>query len=74
MLGFRSEASVDRWCEVRKIARGATLTIEQTWELGRAWYANKLSADWRRATPEEAESTFARIGLTGSFWQLTGSS
>ena len=71
MLAFRSEAHVDRWCAARGIGRGATFSLEQAWRLGSAWYADKLSPDWRRATPAEAEATFAAIGLTGDFWRLT---
>jgi hypothetical protein len=70
MLAFRSEEHVERWCTIRRIPRGATFTLAQAWELGRAWYAEKLSPDWRRATPREAEAMFASIGLTGDFWRL----
>jgi len=70
MLAFRSEAHVDRWCSSRGAPRGAVFTLEQAWQLGRAWYADKLSPDWRRATPAEAEAVFASIGLTGDFWRL----
>jgi hypothetical protein len=71
MLAFRSEAHVDRWCETRRIPRGASFSLEQAWLLGEAWYAGKLSPDWRRATPAEADSAFASIGLEGDFWRLT---
>jgi len=71
MLAFRSDAHVDRWCAARRLPRGAVFTLEQAWQLGRAWYAEKLSPDWRRATAAEAEATFASIGLTGDFWRLT---
>ena len=71
MLAFRSEGHVDRWCELRGIPRGAAFSLEQAWRLGRAWYADKLSPGWKRATPEEAEAAFAEIGLTGDFWRLT---
>ena len=70
MLAFRSEEHVERWCAARRVARGAVFTLEQAWQLGQAWYADKLSPDWRRATPPEAESVFAGIGLVGDFWQL----
>jgi hypothetical protein len=70
MLAFRSEAHVDRWCETRRIPRGASFSLDQAWQLGRAWYADKLSPDWRRATAEEAEAMLAGIGLTGEFWRL----
>lgn len=71
MLAFRSEAHVDRWCTSRGLPRGASFSLEQAWRLGEAWYADKLSPDWRRATPAEAEAVFASVGLTGDFWRLT---
>ncbi len=71
MLAFRSEAHVDRWCEARRVARGASFSLEQASELGRLWYEDKLSPGWRRATAEEAESAFASIGLTGEFWRFS---
>jgi Alkylmercury lyase len=71
MLAFRSEGHVDRWSQRRRIPRGAVFTLEQAWGLGREWYEDKLSPDWRRAMPEEAERTFASLGLTGEFWRLT---
>jgi Alkylmercury lyase len=70
MLAFRSEAHVERWCRARRIEPGAIFSLEQAWQLARAWYADKLSPDWRRATPEEAEAVFAGVGLTGDFWRL----
>jgi alkylmercury lyase-like protein len=70
MLAFRSEEHVDRWCRSLRIPRGASFSLEQAWQLGRAWYSDKLSPDWRRATPDEAEAIFASIGLTGDFWRL----
>jgi hypothetical protein len=70
MLAFRSEETVARWCEETHNLLGYVFEIEKTWALGREWYGDKLSPDWRRATPGEAEATFARIGLTGDFWGL----
>ncbi len=70
MLAFRSEEHVERWCQARRIPRGASFSLEQAWQLGRAWYGDKLSPDWKRATPEEAEAIFAGIGLIGDFWRL----
>lgn len=70
MLAFRSEAHVDEWCRQRRVERGAVFSLEQAWRLAHAWYANKLSADWRRATPGEAEAAFEAIGLTGDFWRV----
>ena len=71
MLAFRSEAHVDRWCEQRRIERGATFAPEQLWRLARAWYADRMSPSWRRRSPDEAEALFAEIGLAGDFWRLT---
>lgn len=70
MLAFRSEAHVDRWCEQRGLDRGAAFPLRTAWRLADAWYRDRLSPDWRRRTPEEAEAVFARVGLTGDFWSL----
>jgi hypothetical protein len=52
------------------VARGATMTIPQAWELSQRWYGDRLSPDFRRPTIDEAHAIFARVGLTGSFWNL----
>jgi hypothetical protein len=61
---------VDRWCAARETARGAVLTLEQTWELSKRWYGSRLSPDFRRPTVDEAHEMFASVGLTGDFWRL----
>ena len=71
MLLFRSEEHVERWYRGQGIATGATLTLNQGWELARIWYADRMAHDWSRRTPEEAEAVFASVGLTGEFWRLT---
>ena len=71
MLLFRSEEHVDSWNRRRDIATGATLTLNQQWELARIWYADRMAPEWRRRTAEEAEAVFASLGLTGEFWRLT---
>ena len=71
MLAFRAEAHVDRWCESRRMPKGEVFSLEQAWGLGREWYSDRLSSEWRRAIPEEAEATFAGLGLTGDFWRLS---
>jgi hypothetical protein len=70
MLLFRSEEHVRRWKGSRGAPGGATFTASQGWQLARAWFADRLSADWRRRTAEEAHAIFESIGLTGPFWQL----
>ena len=69
MLAFRSEAHVDRYLESRRLLRGETFSLGQLWGLADAWYRDRLAADWRRRTPEEAEAIFAGLGLTGEFWR-----
>ena len=46
------------------------MTIQQIWGLAQAWYPDRLDADWRRRTPQEAQAVFASLGLTGEFWRL----
>jgi hypothetical protein len=72
MLLFRSEEHVSRWSELRSIPMGATMSLDQQWELARIWYSDRMTPDWRRRIPEEAEAVFESIGLTGPFWKLTG--
>ena len=70
MLAFRSEPHSDRWREQRCVPRGALLTPEQLWGLADGWYRDRMSTDWRRRTPAEAEALFAELGLVGEFWSL----
>lgn len=71
MLLFRSEEHLERWRLERGLPRGETLTLDQQWELARAWYSNRMDRDWRRRTPQEAEKVLGGLGLTGDFWKLT---
>ena len=70
MLIFRSEEHVDRWCSFRNMPCGGTMSPQQCWQLAQAWYADKVSPEWRRKSLEEAEAVLAGIGLTGPFWRL----
>jgi hypothetical protein len=70
MLGFRSEAHVDRWCEARDMSRGGIMTPGQAWQLAHGWYKNKLKPEWRRHTLDEAEDLLKSVGLSGPFWNL----
>ena len=71
MLAFRSGAHVDRWCEQTGLERGVAFPLETAWRLADQWYRDRLSPDWRRRTPAEAEAVFDELGLTGDFWKLT---
>lgn len=46
------------------------LSPQAVHELGRDWYATRLDADWQRPEAAQVAATFARHGLTGSFWAL----
>ena len=70
MLLFRSEEHLDHWLRDGESERGATLTVEQQWNLAKKWYSNRLDPGWRRRTPDEAQAVFEECGLTGRFWQL----
>ena len=70
MLLFRSEEQIDHWCAFRELSRGGTMSPQQCWNLAVAWYADKLSPDWRRKSLEEAEAALAGAGLTEPFWSL----
>jgi hypothetical protein len=70
MLLFRSEEHVRRWYQKQGMTTGVTLTLEQQWELARVWYADRMSPEWRRRTPKEADS-FRRSGLDWRLLALT---
>ena len=68
MLLFRSEAEVDAWCMRTGEPRGEIVPLSQVWRLAREWYGDRMIADFRGRTSEEAIAVFARAGLTSAFW------
>ena len=68
MLLFRSEETVNAWCQERNLPRRPTLNLDQLWHLAVTWYGNRLTVDSRRPGPDEMVSIFSRIGLVGPFW------
>jgi hypothetical protein len=68
MLLFRSEETVDRWCEARGIPRRPLINLKQLWQLALHWYANRLTIESRRPAADEMVSIFGSIGLKGPFW------
>ena len=68
MLLFRSEETVNAWCEERGLPRRPLVTLDQLWQLAVIWYANRLTAESRRPGADEMVSVFASLGLTGPFW------
>jgi hypothetical protein len=47
------------------------INFDQLWILARTWYENRLTVESRRPGPEDMVQIFARIGLTGMFWDPT---
>jgi hypothetical protein len=61
---------VDDWCRAQQVTRGASLTVGQVWSLSQAWYADRLSPDFRGRSLAEAQAIFAAQGLVGPFWAM----
>jgi hypothetical protein len=68
MLLFRSEESVDRWCQTNGLPRRPLINLEQLWHLAVTWYGNRLTVESRRPGPDEMVQIFAAVGLEGPFW------
>jgi hypothetical protein len=68
MLLFRSEETVDRWCQVHGVPRRPLVSLEQLWQLAVIWYENRLTAESRRPAPQDMVGIFDSIGLAGPFW------
>ena len=68
MLLFRSEEEVARWCGRSGEPRGEVIPLEQVWALAQAWYGDRLSADYRGRSLEQAMAVFRSVGLTSAFW------
>jgi hypothetical protein len=68
MLFFRSEERVREWCGATGYPLRPLVTMEQLWGLAREWYGTRLQPDSRRPQPAEMRRIFARLGLTGEFW------
>lgn len=71
MLLFRSEEHTGKWLHDWHLPHGATISLEQCWQLAKAWYGpDRRERGWRRKTAEEAEALFAQLGLDSPFWKL----
>ena len=68
MLGFRSEAHVDAWCQEQGLERRPTISLDQQWRLAVEWYENRLTVDSRRPGPQEIKRIFSDLGLVEPFW------
>lgn len=65
---FRSEEHIQRWLAGR--APGATTTVTKLSELAHAWWADRLSPDWRPHTREQNQAILEQLGLVSEFWRL----
>ena len=72
MLFFRSEETLQAWCDTRSARPGPVVTVTQLWGLATRWYASRLTVEARRPRPEEMRVIFAGLGLTGTFWDPQG--
>ncbi len=68
MLLFRSEETVNRWCQARQISPRPLVTLDQLWHLAVVWYADRLTVESKRPSPAEMIGIFATVGLAGPFW------
>ena len=68
MLFFRSEELAREWCSETGHPLRPLVRMDQLWGLARDWYATRLQPDSRRPQPAEMRQIFARLGLTGEFW------
>jgi hypothetical protein len=68
MLLFRSEETVNQWCEAHGVSRRPIINLNQLWHLAVTWYENRLTIESRRPGPDEIVAIFAQIGLEGPFW------
>jgi hypothetical protein len=68
MLLFRSEENVKVWCAARGLPVRPLVNLEQLWFLAKTWYENRLTVESRRPGPDEMVAIFAKIDLTGPFW------
>ena len=60
---------MDRWCTVRGRSRGAVISLETTWALARAWYADRLDPGCQLLTAAETQALFTGLCLAGPFWK-----
>ncbi len=65
---FRSEEHIELWPGGRK--PGATIPVTKLSELAHAWYADRLSPEWRPHTQDQNQAILDSLGLSGDFWRL----
>ena len=63
---------MNTWCAGQGLERGGLLRLGTAWELALAWYHNRMAPDWERLSRNEVQALFQSLGMTGSFWNLSG--
>ena len=46
------------------------MPIATAWELGKIWYEDRLTPEWRPKTGDTMRTIFETLGLTGDFWMV----
>jgi hypothetical protein len=49
-----------------------TIPVMTLGELARAWYADRLDADWTPRSREQSQAILDGVGLRDEFWRLPG--
>ncbi len=65
---FRSEEHITRWLGTRPA--GAIMGVAKLAELAHAWWADRLSPDWRPHSREQNQAILDALGLVDEFWRL----
>ncbi len=61
---------MDGWCYATGLERGFVMPLAQCAELGRMWYADRLTSSWKPKTADVMLQIFAEVGLEGRFWEI----
>jgi hypothetical protein len=69
MLLFRSEEHLEEWIKIGNPA-GEALSVQQQWDLARAWFRDRHLPSWKKRTAAESRSLFASVGLVSDFWSF----
>jgi len=72
ILFFSPADRVQGWCERHGRPLGALLDMRTAVALGRLWFGDYASPEWKRKTPAQAEAIFRELGLDREFWNLGG--
>lgn len=50
--------------------RGEVLTLDQTWELAKLWYRDRMNPGFRGRSADEAQRIFRQLGLHSASWYV----